>query len=86
MLGQERNADNSVFADEVFPAQGEMSSPDTPEGKQATRVCPEAPGRWGRGNGHVQTRSLFLFLKGTTLSLISVFKCLEDETSFVLLL
>lgn len=51
MIGQERNADDSIFTDEVFPAQGEMRSPDTPEEKQATRVCPEAPGRWGRGKG-----------------------------------
>ena len=36
-----------------------------------------------RQQGHVETTSFSLFLKGTLLLLINVFKCLKDEKFYM---
>lgn len=37
-----------------------------------------------RQQGHAETTSFSLFLKGTVLLLMNVFKCLEDEKFYML--
>lgn len=79
-----RNSDESEFGEmKPFLSTGRWE-PRYTGGKQGHEGVSKSSRQVGGAVGRVGTTSRFLFLKGTRLSLINVFKCLKDETSYVL--